>query len=206
MTLRYRTISSEEDAAKLQHDLNMLAASSDTWHMNFNADECAVVQVKKGSNYVYTLNGKELASVKQQKDLGLLVSSNLMPRNHIETICSKVNRKTGMTKRCYMNKSQKQMTKIHETVSRPVLEYASTVWSPWLKKDIELLENTQDRALRLGNTNHVYETLKERRNRAQLMDTYKYLNNYYITPARAFLQEEWRENEKTLSETIQKTG
>ena len=130
----YRTISSEEDAAKLQHDLNMLAAWSDTWHMNFNADKCAVVQVKKGSNYVYTLNGKELASVKQQKDLGLLVSSNLMPRNHIETICSKVNRKTGMTKRCFMNKSQKQMTKIYETVSRPVLEYASTVWSPWLRR------------------------------------------------------------------------
>ena len=107
MTLRYRTISSEEDAAKLQHDLNMLAAWSDTWHMNFNADKCAVVglHVKKGSNYVYTLNGKELASVKQQKDLGLLVSSNLMHRNHIETICSKVNRKTGMTKRCFMNKS-----------------------------------------------------------------------------------------------------
>ena len=141
----YRTISSEEDAAKLQHDLNRLAAWSDTWHMNFNADTCVVVQVKKGSNYVYTLNGKELASVKQQKDLGLLVSSSLMPRNHIETTCSKVNRKTGMTKRCFMNKSQKQMTKNYETVSRPVLEYASTVWSPWLKKDIELLENTQDR-------------------------------------------------------------
>ena len=39
-----------------------------------------------------------------------------------------------------------------------------------------------ERALRLGNTHHVYETLEERRNRAQLMDTYKYLNNYYITP------------------------
>ncbi len=146
--------------------------------------KCAVVQVKKGSNYVYTLNGKEFASVKQQQDLGLLVSSNLMPRNHIDMICSKVNRKTGMTKRCFMKKSQKQMTKINETVSKPVLEYASTVWSPWLKKDIELLECTQDRALKLGNTNHVYETLKERRNRAQLMETYKYLND------------------RTLSETI----
>ena len=81
-----------------------------------------------------------------------------------------------------------QMTKIYETVSRPVLEYASTVWSPWLKKDIELLEKTQERALRLGNTNHVYETLEERRNRAQLMDTYKYLNNYYITPPERFFK------------------
>ena len=126
-------------------------------------------------------------------DLGLLVSSTLMPRNHIESICSKVNRKTGMTKRCFMNKSQQQMTKIYETVSIPVTEYASTVWSPCLKKYIELLERTQDRALRLGSTNHVYETLEERRNRAQLMDgvmdTYKYLNNHYKTAPERFFKD-----------------
>ena len=84
--------------------------------------------------------------------------------------------------------SQQQMTNICETVSRPVLEYASTVWSSWLKKDIELLERTQDRALRLGGTHHVYETLEERRNRAQLTETYKYLNNHYKTPPERFFK------------------
>ena len=80
-----------------------------------------------------------------------------------------------------------------------------TVWSPWLKKDIELLECTQDRALRLGNTNHVYETLEERRNRAQLMDTYEYLNNYYITPPERFFKKNG-ERARGQSETIQKIG
>ena len=93
------------------------------------------------------------------------------------------------------------MTKIYETVSRPVLEYASTVWSPWLKKDFELLENTQDRALRLGNRNYVYETLEERRNRAQLIDTYKYLNNYYITPPERFFK---KNGERTINQSINK--
>ena len=46
----------------------------------------------------------------EQKDLGILVCSNLMPRKHIEAVCSKVNRKTGMTKRCFMNKSREQMS------------------------------------------------------------------------------------------------
>ena len=32
-----------------------------------------------------------------------------------------------MTKRCFMNKSREQMSKIYGTVSMPVLEYASTV-------------------------------------------------------------------------------
>ena len=72
--------------------------------MNFNAEKCAVVQVKKGTNFVYTLNGKKVESMNEQKDLGILVCSNLMPRKHIEAVCSKVNRKTGMTKRCFMNK------------------------------------------------------------------------------------------------------
>ena len=111
----------------------------------------------------------------------------MMPRNHIETICSKVHRKTGMTKRCFMNKSQQQITKIYETVSRPILEYASTVWFPWLKKDTERIERL-GRALRLGNTNHVYETLGERRNCAQLIETYKYLNNYYKPPPERFFR------------------
>ena len=59
----YRTISCEEDAAKLQKDLNRLAAWSDTWKMNFNAEKCAVVQVKKGTNFVYTLNGEKNSSL-----------------------------------------------------------------------------------------------------------------------------------------------
>ena len=99
--------------------------------------------------------------------------SNLMPRKHIEAVCSKVNRKTGMTKRCFMNKSREQMSKIYETVSRPVLEYASTVWSPWLKKDIELMESAQDRALNLASAPYGCDTLEERRERTQLTETYK---------------------------------
>ena len=42
----------------------------------------------------------------------------------------------------------------------------------------------------------MYETLEvdERRNRAQLMETYKYLNNHYKTRQSVFFQEEWRED------------
>ena len=41
-----------------------------------------------------------------------------------------------------------------------------------------------------GGTNHVYiyETLEDRRNRARLMETYKYLNNYYNTPPERFFK------------------
>ena len=111
-----------------------------------------------------------------------------MHRKHIEAVCSKVNRKTGMTKRCFMNKSREQMSKIYETVSRPILEYASTVWSPWLKKDIELMESAQDRALNLASAPPGCDTLEERRERTQLTETYKYLNGHYRTPPERFFK------------------
>ena len=51
----------------------------------------------------------------------------------------------------------------------------------------------------------MYETLEveERRNRAQLMETYKYLNNHYKTPPERFFK---KNGERTLRETFPKTG
>ena len=74
------------------------------------------------------------------------------------------------------------------------------------KKDIELLERTQDTALRLGNTNHVYETLEERKNRAQLMETYKYLNNYYKTPPERFFNKNGDMTREHSQKLLQKQG
>jgi hypothetical protein len=35
---------------------------------------------------------------------------------------------------------------LFQAVVRPILEYAAAVWSPYTKKDIELIENVQRRA------------------------------------------------------------
>ena len=157
--------------------------------MNSNADKCAVVQVKKGTNFVYTLNEKSRVyeRAKGPRYTGVY-KLKLLPRKHIEAVCSKVNRKTGMTKRCFTNKSREQMSKIYETVSRPVLEYASTVWSPWLKTDIELMESAHDRAQNLASASHGCHTLDERQERTQLTETYMYLNGHYRTPPERFFK------------------
>ena len=95
--------------------------------------------------------------------------SNLMPRKHIEAVCSKVNRKTGMTKRCFMNKSREQMSKIYETVSRLFLNMPLLFGHH--KKDIELMDSAQDRALNLASAPRGCDTLEERRECTQLTET-----------------------------------
>ena len=67
------------------------------------------------------------------------------------------------------------------------MEYATVVWSPYRKKDIFILENTQRRATKLvNNIKHLpYEqrllhlglpTLQYRRKRADLIQVYKIMN------------------------------
>ena len=72
----------------------------------------------------------------------------------------------------------------------PVVEYASSVWNPYYRKDVETLEKLQRRATKLPLTTRglPYEerlrqlsmtTLEDRRQRADQIETFKILRNIY---------------------------
>ena len=76
---------------------------------------------------------------------------------------------------------------MYKTYVRPHLEFAVQAWSPWYVKDIELLEQVQRRAVNMvvGLRAKSYEgklkelnltTLKERRERGDLIQVWKYVH------------------------------
>lgn len=82
------------------------------------------------------------------------------------------------------------MLKIHKTYIRPILEYAFQIWSPYFAKDIDTLEKVQRSFTKIPRSlkRRTYEdrldllqltTLKERRERGDLIETYKILNGHY---------------------------
>ncbi len=85
---------------------------------------------------------------------------------------------------------------LFQALVRPNLEYAEAVWSPYLKKDIESLENVQRRATKqvpsLANLDYTERlkklkmpTLKYRRLRGDMIETYKIMTGIYdpdVTP------------------------
>jgi len=47
--------------------------------------------------------------------------------------------------RCFVPRNTDLLVRAFTTYGRPLLEYNSVVWSPYLKSDIELIENVQRR-------------------------------------------------------------
>ena len=170
-----------QDCQELQQDLNELAAWSDKWLLDFNASKCVVMKVKQKQEYVYTLNREVLTEVQNQKDLGVYVSNDLMAEKHISEICKKANQRIGMIRRCYTDLTRSKVEKLYKANIRSLLEYCSPVWSPYLQKDIDKLEAVQKRCLKLSNNEFTLPTLNDRRLEADIKETFKFLENKYIT-------------------------
>ena len=178
-TKLYSEIKNKSDCDTLQHDLNILSAWSSQWLVRFNATKCVVLRIKQSVEYLYTLNGVELEEVTEQKDLGVTVSNDLKPTKHISSIVKKANQRTGMIRRCFSNLTAKKISILYQTIIRPLLEYASPVWSPWYSKDINLLEQTQKRCLKLSHEPVKLDSLQTRRNTTDIIETYKITNGLY---------------------------
>ena len=68
--------------------------------------------------------------------------------SHIENITVHANRTLGFVKRNIKTKKQEIQTIAYNTLVRPQVEYASAVWSPYMKENINRIEMLQRRAAR----------------------------------------------------------
>ena len=95
--------------------------------------------------YAYTLNGHVLDTVTEQKDLGVYISNDLKPNFHVNKTVKKGNQMVGLIRRCFTDLTQTKVKKLYEAIVRPILEYGSPAWNPYLQKYISALEKVQDR-------------------------------------------------------------
>ena len=128
-----------------------------------------------------------LSTVNEEKDLGVTFESNLKFEKHISDIYNKAQRVLSLINHSFDYMDQDMFLTIYKSIVRPLLEYATCVWSPYLKKDIRKLESVQRRATKLvKNICHLnYEdrlrslglpTLEYRRDRNDMIQVYKALH------------------------------
>ena len=145
----FRPINNLQDCWSIQKDLHLLELWSNKWLLKFHPDKCVVLRISLNSDtekYTYRLFNKEVKYVTEVKDLGITVDQHLKFREHMLTKVNKANSIMGTIRRTFKYLNYYTFKVIYCAQVRTQVEYGSPIWSPYLKKDITLVENVQRRA------------------------------------------------------------
>lgn len=140
-----------EDVEKLQRALNLLVEWAAVWQLKIAINKCFVLNIGKIPQSVlaldtsYCIDNCVLPIVSSCRDLGVVVSHDLSPREHINAIVLKAQQRANLILRCFVCNDTSVLLRAYLTYVRPILEYNSVVWSPNLKCEIDALERVQRR-------------------------------------------------------------
>lgn len=190
-------INSIADCQRLQEDLDLISNWTKTWLMQLNTAKCHVMKITAHQHldtaYQYHLtdsNGVRtpLTESSHERDLGITVSSDLKFSKHVQQISGKTRSLTGLIANTFSCRDLALWKLLYTSFIRPHIEFAAPVWSPHLKKDIQLIENVQRMVTRIPTAaRHLsyrsrcqlfgIQPLEERRKRGDMIQFYKMARN-----------------------------
>lgn len=169
-TLIYQTVRDGIEENRFQENIDRLKEWSDRWMMNFNTAKCSVIlfNEKQGRGTSYKLGGQILGVESEVKYLGVTIQDDLKFRKHITDKISKASQALGMIKRCLYGAPKKAKMLAYTSLCRPHLEYASAVWDPTKRMDVESIERVQSKAVRFIGNVHGRESVTKAREELEL--------------------------------------
>ena len=97
----------------------------------------------------YEMEGTILSTTVTEKDLGVTMNANMKVSEQCRIAALKGNHVLGMIRRNISYKDKSLIVPLYKAIVRPHLEYCIQAWSPYLRKDIVILEKIQRRATKL---------------------------------------------------------
>ena len=170
--------------------MNSLKTWADRWQVKFNSSKCKVLNfVNNNYGQNYSLENAKITNTKSEKDLGVIVTSDLKSKCQCLNARNKANRILGFIARTVKSRSKEVILKLYIALVRPHLDYAVQFWNPHYRKDIEQLEAVQRRMTKLinGLQNLPYHkrlsklnlhSLEKRRLRGDLIEVFKWIKGY----------------------------
>ena len=119
--------------------------------MLFNVGKCKCLHTGPGNTSMhYEMGGTILSKTVKEKDLGVTMNANMKVSEQCRIAASKGNQVLGMIRRNITYKDNSLIVPLYKAaIVRPHLEYCIQAWSPYLRKDIYMLEKIQRRATKL---------------------------------------------------------
>jgi len=182
----YTVITTSSDENMLQQNLNRLSIWATEWQLPIAIRKCHILQIGRCllDPFEFSIDQTVIDPVLSISDLGVTVDQTLTFWKHIQTITSKAHARANLIIRCFISRDTHSLINAFKVYVRPLLEYCSTVWSPYTLKGISAVEQVQRRFTKrlrgmywLSYTQRLeklnLETLELRRLRADLILTYK---------------------------------
>ena len=195
-----KAVATENEVEIMRKDLETIFKWSVDWQMLFNTDKCSVLHMGRSNKEAdYKMGLNEIKKITQERDLGVVIDKSGKASKQCAIAVKKANGILGMIKRNIKFKSKKVIVKLYKSLVRPRLEYCIQAWSPYLRKDIDMIERVQRRATRLieGFSDMSYEdrleqtgliSLEKRRVRGDLILLFKVMKGFIQIDYKKFFE------------------
>ena len=154
----YSSFSNTEPSI-LQNQLDIIEQWSSLWQLSISYSKCSIMTI--GSHKItspFSHGTNTIPQVETINDLGVLINSKLTFKHHIHQIVNKANQRKSLRAilRCFLTRNPSYLKRAFITYTRPLLEYASSVWSPSYLTEIFLIESLQrDFTKRIPGLSHL---------------------------------------------------
>ena len=127
--------------------MNELSNWAESWQLKISINKCCTMDISTNlnlnSNSCSTVDNVEIDTVKQVRDLGVIVDSKLKFSAHIAKIVSTAKQRSALLFRAFLTRDLKYLITAYKSYILPLVEYCSPVWSPHSVQDILLVESVQ---------------------------------------------------------------
>lgn len=146
----FLSLNKVSDCSLLEHDLENLCEWCSANNMSLNLKKCKKLSFYRSKliHYDYYIGSHKLENVSSFDDLGVILDRKLDFNLHVTTCVNKAKSLLGFMKRWSKEFNDPYVTKnLYTSLVRPVLEYASVVWSPNYGCHIDSIESVQKQFL-----------------------------------------------------------
>ena len=142
----YTLLHTNTDCCFLQSKLNEVSEWSRKWQLTISHTKCSIMYVGNTNCNVglsIILNDNVLPVVNEVKDLGVIVDSRLSFNAHINHIVARAFTRANLIHKCFTSRDAATLWRAFTVYVRPMLEYATCVWSPHGVGQVNRIESVQ---------------------------------------------------------------